>query len=175
MKYKDFENYDVYPFEQTIKSTKTNSEIKPHIRWGYVCYDLYKNGKKYSLKAHRIFYECVYGEIPEGMEIDHINTDSTDNRLENLRVVTHKENCNNQQTIEKYKLSNKSNGKHKGMLNRKDLSMRICAYKYATGELVGEYKSLREASRVLGIPQGNISRNIKGYGKQEKGYTFELV
>ena len=45
--------------------------------------------------VHRLVWETFNGEIPEGMEIDHINTIKTDNRLENLRCVTHKENCNN--------------------------------------------------------------------------------
>ena len=34
------------------------------------------------------------------MEIDHINTVRDDNRLENLRVVTRKENMNNPKTID---------------------------------------------------------------------------
>lgn len=62
--------------------------------------------------AHRVVWEAFNGEIPQGMEIDHINTDRGDNRLENLRMVSHKENCNNPRTIEKYKKSNKMNGKH---------------------------------------------------------------
>ena len=35
------------------------------------------------------------GEIPEGMVIDHINGDTGDNRLENLRCVTRSENGHN--------------------------------------------------------------------------------
>lgn len=51
---------------------------------------------KIGLKmVHRIIYETFVGPIPDGMEIDHINTIRTDNRLENLRCVTHKENDNN--------------------------------------------------------------------------------
>lgn len=46
-------------------------------------------------KVHRVIYETFVGEIPEGYEIDHINTNKTDNRLENLQIVTHKENMNN--------------------------------------------------------------------------------
>lgn len=46
--------------------------------------------------AHRIIWEAVVGKIPEGMQIDHINHDRSDNRIENLRVVTHIENGMNQ-------------------------------------------------------------------------------
>lgn len=57
---------------------------------------------------HKIIWEAFKGKIPEGYEIDHINTIRNDNRLENLRLVTHKENCNNPLSIEHYKQHNKS-------------------------------------------------------------------
>jgi hypothetical protein len=37
----------------------------------------------------------LYGEIPDGMEIDHINGDRGDNRLENLRLATRVQNSIN--------------------------------------------------------------------------------
>lgn len=46
--------------------------------------------------AHRIIWESVMGRIPEGMQIDHINHNRSDNRMENLRLVTHIENGMNQ-------------------------------------------------------------------------------
>lgn len=46
--------------------------------------------------AHRIIWESVMGIIPEGMQIDHINHNRSDNRMENLRLVTHIENGMNQ-------------------------------------------------------------------------------
>lgn len=49
--------------------------------------------------VHRLVYETFIGNIPEGYQIDHINTIKTDNRLENLRCVTHKENMSNPLTI----------------------------------------------------------------------------
>jgi hypothetical protein len=44
-------------------------------------------------KAHRLIYMLHYGYLPK--EIDHINGDRSDNRIENLRAVTRSENqCN---------------------------------------------------------------------------------
>ena len=55
---------------------------------------------KTRVMVHRLVWETFNGSIPEGMEIDHINTIKTDNRLENLRCVSHKENSNNELTRE---------------------------------------------------------------------------
>ena len=49
--------------------------------------------------AHRIIYETLVEAIPDGYEIDHINTIRTDNRLNNLRIVTHKDNNSNPLTL----------------------------------------------------------------------------
>lgn len=44
--------------------------------------------------AHRLAWMYVHGELPE-LDIDHINGNPSDNRLENLRLVTHQQNmCN---------------------------------------------------------------------------------
>ena len=37
-------------------------------------------------------------DIPQGMEIDHINGNKIDNRIKNLRVVSHRKNQQNQKT-----------------------------------------------------------------------------
>jgi hypothetical protein len=51
------------------------------------------NGKDYL--AHRLAWAIHYGSIPENMQIDHINGDRKDNRILNLRLATHEENCRN--------------------------------------------------------------------------------
>lgn len=52
--------------------------------------------KSRELRAHRVAWVCANGPIPEGCEIDHIDGDKTNNRLSNLRAVSHAENCRNQ-------------------------------------------------------------------------------
>lgn len=58
----------------------------------YLQQSIYLLGKNRT--ASRIAWFMHYGEWPEHI-IDHINGDSTDNRIENLRDVSHKENCRN--------------------------------------------------------------------------------
>lgn len=48
-----------------------------------------------TLQVARVIWEGVVGEIPEGMEIDHISGNPMDNRLENLRCITKGENLKN--------------------------------------------------------------------------------
>ncbi len=60
------------------------------------------NGRQFLV--HRIIWEMHNGAIPEGMEIDHINHVRDDNRIENLRIVSHADNMKNQ----KMNINNKS-------------------------------------------------------------------
>lgn len=62
---------------------------------------------KYYL-AHRIAWAIHYGCWPKG-DIDHIDGDGLNNRIENLRDVSHKINCRNQ------KLRNTNTSGHIGV------------------------------------------------------------
>ncbi len=44
---------------------------------------------------HRVIWLMFNGPIPRGLQIDHINRDRSDNRLENLRLVTPQVNQRN--------------------------------------------------------------------------------
>ena len=68
--------------------------------------------KRKQFKAHRLIWFLFRGEFPDG-EIDHINRVRTDNRIENLRVVTRQENVDN--TTKKI---NKNTGVHGVYLDR---------------------------------------------------------
>ena len=91
--------------KQTFRETILKPDYAPN---GYERVCLSKNGKYRHHRVAKIIYETFVGPVPQGMEIDHINGDNTDNRLENLRVCTHKENCNNPITLERNKAANET-------------------------------------------------------------------
>lgn len=61
---------------------------------GYLYVGLSKDGKVKCFYVHRLVWEAFNGPIPDGYEINHINEDKTDCRLENLSLLSHKANCN---------------------------------------------------------------------------------
>jgi len=50
-----------------------------------------------NLSAARLAYTLIHGSIPDGLEIDHINRNKLDNRIENLRTVTRAGNLQNRE------------------------------------------------------------------------------
>lgn len=104
---------------------------------GYVnCngYVLFREHNRHKILAHRFVYECFYGIIPEGMQIDHINTKKADNRIENLRLVTCSENHANPLSKEHHK---------KAVRNSK--GRRVVKIDKASGKIIDNYISISEA------------------------------
>lgn len=64
---------------------------------GYITVNVH--GRDYS--AHRIVMLMCYGFYGEGLEVDHINHVRNDNRLVNLRFVTHGGNMRNKSVSSK--------------------------------------------------------------------------
>jgi HNH endonuclease len=56
-------------------------------------HSFYLNGK--NVRTHQYIWEMHNGKIPSGLYIDHIDGDGTNNRLENLRLVTQGQNNKN--------------------------------------------------------------------------------
>ena len=59
---------------------------------GYI--EIQFQGKMF--KAHRLAWMLVYGDLADGVEIDHIDGDRSNNRLSNLRAVSRNINQQNQ-------------------------------------------------------------------------------
>ena len=62
---------------------------------GYLMQTVYQIGrsKKKTVRIHRLVWETFNGEIPIGKEIDHIDNDKKNNKLDNLQLLNHSSNC----------------------------------------------------------------------------------
>lgn len=93
----DWHNYFSYDDGRLYWAVSTSNRVKVGQRAGTTNHNGYRQimmkGKRYM--EHRVIYEMRRGPIPDGLEIDHINGVKDDNRIENLRVVTHAENQHN--------------------------------------------------------------------------------
>lgn len=148
------------------KGTKANGY---NIHW-YNCTD----GERHRQLEHIMKWEYFNGEIPDGLEIDHIIPikNGGTNKLSNLRLVTHQENMNNPNS-----LINKSNS-HKGQIawnkgnpwdekTKKKISESKEKYKKSVVQLkdyvvVDIFDSIREAERKTNISHSNIQHCCNG-------------
>lgn len=60
--------------------------------WGYMTVNLSKNGKGNTKRVHKLVANAFLGE--SDLQIDHIDGNKQNNRLDNLEYVTPKENTN---------------------------------------------------------------------------------
>ena len=127
--------------------------LKPFIsKSGYQLVSLCKNGKKKALYIHRLVYAAFCGEIPEGLVVNHINEVKTDNRLENLNLMTQKENINYGTCIERR-------------------SKAVIGYD-ENGNIVVEFPSTQEADRN-GYSHSHVSACCRGEAKHHKGLIWK--
>lgn len=87
------------------------ADIKHNV--GYVLVSVKKTEHTNLMLKHRLVWETFNGEIPDGLEIDHIDTNKENNDLSNLRLVTKKQNMNNPLTLKKLREISKCKNKFK--------------------------------------------------------------
>lgn len=101
--------------------------------------------------THRVAWVVAGNDLPKNMQIDHINGDRRDNRLENLRLATSKQNNWNRRRTGKYPkgVSICGSGRYRAAINiyRRKIHLGVFdtpsqaanAYKAAASAYVGEF------------------------------------
>jgi hypothetical protein len=62
---------------------------------GYKYIQIQKDGKRINYLFHSMISHCFIGQRPTGLVCDHIDRNSLNNNISNLRYITQLENCRN--------------------------------------------------------------------------------
>lgn len=140
-----------------IKNTKTGRiTYGAKIDSGYRRFEIYfQNGKHKRFLVHQLVYECFIS--PEFEEINHINGDKTDNRVENLENVSHRENA--------LKAAYETNA----------WKFRRVAQYDKEGNLIRTYANASEAGRAIGILPGSMRNCIRLREGRYKDFIFKYI
>jgi len=123
----------------------------------YQVIELRKNGKGHSKKVHRLVAEAFIPNTYGKPQVNHIDENKLNNRLNNLEWVTAEENVNHGTAL---------------VRRIKSQSKPILATKEDTKIY---FKSIKEASDYLKVNRSCISHSLAGRAKKIKGFTFEFA
>ncbi len=100
------------------------------------------NGPKKGMKAARLHREIM--NAPAGVLVDHKNNDSLDNRRDNLRLATRRQN-----TYNRRKTKSKTTSRFRGVSFKKQNSRWVAQIQYkGKGIWLGYFESEEEAARA---------------------------
>lgn len=162
--FRDYQNYEVFE-DGRIWSKYSKKFLKPATtRDGYqkVCL-VDNNGKKHMQYVHLVTWIAIKGEIPKGMQINHIDECKTNNAIWNLELCTPKYNNN-------YGSHNERSAASR--------SKRVAAYD-KNGELQMIFASTNEAHRN-GFNKGSVCNCCRNCYLREgnnvyKGFTWKYL
>ena len=92
--------YEVNENGTIFRNVKSKKQLKikldlHHSKTGYYTTFVHMNYRIIRVPIHRVVAECWLGDIPEGMEVDHIDRNTHNNDYRNLRYVTKSEQMKN--------------------------------------------------------------------------------
>jgi hypothetical protein len=133
------EEYEINPETGEVWGIKRKIILKQGLdKYGYFRVFLCKNGKKKTIRIHRLVYMSVYPEEDiDDFQIDHIDRNRINNHWQNLRKATCAQNqCNTE--------ANNKLG-HKNIYLRKSGTYQVQIRKNGKHVFVKTYKTLEEA------------------------------
>lgn len=134
---------------------KSPREVRGTNIHGYLHVKLSINGEKRSVRLHRVIWVSVHGVIPDGMVIHHKNNIKSDNRIENLAVVTPAENS---------RLAALDGLYLTGDRNKRTKLTSDCVAKIRSDYVMGK-GTLRQLAKAYGISKSRVSQLVNKTAK----------
>lgn len=148
--------------------------MSPQLRLNYYRVRLVKDGVGKNKSIHRLVAEAFIDNPDNKPVIDHINGNSIDNRVENLRWCTQKENNGfelHRKNIGKAQLGRKHSEETIEKV-RKKLYKPINQYDL-DGNLIATYASAKEAAIITNSNYVSICQCRTGRNKTANGYIWK--
>ena len=161
-------DYVVSKYGQIRRKGSENDHSVRSDNKGYLCVDLYKNGKRSTKKVHRLVADAFIPNPKRKPCVNHKDGNKLNNSFDNLEWVTSKENCRhawkNGLATPSYGMKGKKNPNG----GRKGVSIMIVE----TGEI---FSSAIECSKRIGGGPNHIYDCLKGRQETHRGYHFKYV
>lgn len=88
-----FENYTASKEGEIYSLASGKILVQTENSYGYKKLNLYdEKGHSQCFSVHQLIYRTYKGDIPKGLQIDHIDRDKLNNHIDNLRAVSSSEN-----------------------------------------------------------------------------------
>ena len=141
---------------------------------GYIRINLYKKGVNKHFSVHRLVAQAFIPNPENKPQIDHINTNRTDNRVEKLRWVTRIENMNNPLTI--IKKSGENNPKPwLGKFSKKHPNSISILQFDLNNNFIKKWYSIADIERELNFNHSFISICCSNKRKTAYGYIWQYA
>lgn len=127
---------------------------------GYLMVRMMLDGKRYVGLAHRLVWQYLHGDIPEGLVINHKNGLKDDNRPDNLELETHSGNSKHA-----YRTGLRDeHGERNPAAKLSDHDVAVIRTAYATGDF-----TMQELATRFGCRFQHISRLVRGESRPKQG------
>lgn len=152
-----------------IKNIETGRVLKmaPNYK-GYLTVHVTVNRVKRSFKPHRLVAKYFIPNPENKEQVNHINCDKTDNRVENLEWLTNLENMKHAIAHGLY-----ANGGYDGILRANELKKKKIVATSIDGKQVINFNSISEAERYFN--SRHITDVLKGKRSKTKNFFFSYL
>ena len=166
-------NYSITENGQ-MYSHRTGKWLKPSTdKYGYKYYVVSINSNRFTIKAHRAVAMAFIPNPDNKPTVDHINGDRKDNRVENLRWATHKEQQANETTKARTSVIHQATN-YQAMGAKRNFGRKMVKALLPDGSEI-TYPSLKTASTMLGLNFSKASECANGKRKATGGVKLCYV